>query len=131
MSVARIVLTVLTALVALAMGANAFLWLFRPTRAAEILKMPLLSGDALSSQMDIGALFLGMTTFTVIGLLRRRPEWFLATATLFLGAAFYRTMAWVLHGASFLPDMVIPELVMGSLLVAASRYLTVPAAART
>lgn len=124
------VLTVLTALVALAMGANAFLWLFRPTRAAEILKMPLLTGDALSSQMDIGALFLAMTTFTVAGLVRRRPEWFVATATLFLGAAFYRTAAWLMHGATFLPDMVVPELAMGSLLLAASRYLTTPGADR-
>ena len=97
MQVGRTVLLVLVAVIALFMATNAALWLLVPERAAKVLEMPLLTGAALSSQMDIGALF--------------------------LGAAAYRTNAYLFHGAAFLAHMVAVEIVIGAILITASRVL--------
>lgn len=119
----RSVLLALVAIIALFMGTNAALWLFAPERAARALEMPLLTGSGLSSQMDIGALFLGAATFAVMALLTRERPWFIAAAVLILGAAAYRTNAYLFHGAAFLAHMVVIEFVVGVILIVASRVL--------
>lgn len=123
MQVLRSILLVLVAIIALFMGANAALWLIVPARAARILEMPLLTGAGLSSQMDIAALFLGAATFALLGLLTRERPWFIAAAVLVLGAAAFRTSAFLFHGADFLAHMVAAEVVMGAILITASRVL--------
>lgn len=123
MQVGRSVLLALVAVIALFMGGNAALWLVVPERAAKLLEMPLLTGAALSSQMDIGALFLGAATFAVLALITRERPWFIAAAVPILGAAALRTNAFLFHGAAFLADMVAIEIVMGSILIIASRVL--------
>lgn len=123
MKMGRSVLLVLVGMIALFMGANAALWLIVPARAAEVLEMPLLTGSGLSSQMDIGALFLGASTFAVLALFTRERPWFIAAAVLVLGAAAYRTNAFLFHGAEFLAHMVAIEVVMGTILIIASRVL--------
>lgn len=119
----RSVLLGLVALIALLMAGNAALWLLVPARAAEALKMPLLTGAALSSQMDIGAFFLAAACFIVAALVTRERPWFIAAAVPLLGAAAYRTAAFLFHGAPFLADMVTIEVVMGAILIIASRVL--------
>ncbi|MDR6850853.1 hypothetical protein J2Y54_000346 [Sphingomonas sp. BE123] len=123
MQVGRTVLLVLVAVIALFMATNAALWLLVPERAAKVLEMPLLTGAGLSSQMDIGALFLGAATFTVMALITRERPWFIAGAVLILGAAAYRTNAYLFHGAAFLAHMVAVEIVIGAILITASRVL--------
>ncbi len=123
MNVGRSVITGLVAVIALLMAANAALWLLAPARAAEALAMPLLSGPALSSQMDIGAFFLAAACFIVTALVTRERPWFLAAAVPLLGAAAYRTAAFLFHGAPFLAGMVAIEVVMGVTLILASRVL--------
>ncbi|WP_337847998.1 hypothetical protein [Sphingomonas sp.] len=123
MQVGRTVLLVLVAVIALFMATNAALWLLVPERAAKVLEMPLLTGAGLSSQMDIGALFLGAATFTVMALITRERPWFIAGAVLILGAAAYRTNAYLFHGAAFLSHMVTVEVVIGAILITASRVL--------
>lgn len=123
MNVGRTVVLGLVALIALLMGGNAALWLLVPARAAEALQMPLLTGPALSSQMDVGAFFLGAATFTLMALITRERPWFMAAAVLLLGAALYRTAAFAAHGAPFLADMVGIEVAMGSIMIIASRVL--------
>jgi len=123
MQVGRTVLLALVAVIALFMATNAALWLFVPERAAKVLEMPLLTGTGLSSQMDIGALFLGAATFTVMALITRERPWFIAGAVLILGAAAYRTNAYLFHGAAFLTHMVAVEIVIGAILITASRVL--------
>jgi uncharacterized membrane protein len=123
MQVGRSVLLGLVALTALLTAGNAALWLIVPARAAEALKMPLLTGAALSTQMDIGAFFLGGAIFTVMALITRERPWFIAAAVLVLGAAFYRTAAFAFHGAPFLSGMVGIEVAMGTVLIIASRVL--------
>ncbi len=123
MQVGRSVLFGFVALVGLLTAGNAALWLIVPERAAEALKMPLLTGAALSTQMDIGAFFLSGAIFTGLALITRERPWFIAAAVLVLGAALYRTAAFALHGAPFLADMVGAELVMGSVMIIAARVL--------
>jgi hypothetical protein len=103
------------------MGTNAALWLIAPGLAAKVLEMPLLTGAGLSSQMDIGALFLGAASFSVMALITNQRPWFIAAAVLILGAAAYRTNAYLFHGAAFLAHMVAIELVVGIILIVASR----------
>ena len=123
MNLGRSVLLGLVALIALFMGTNAALWLIAPVRAARVLEMPLLTGPALSSQMDIGAFFMSAATFVGLALFTRARPWFVAAAVMLLGAAAYRTAAFLLHGAPFLTHMVGIEIVMGSMLIIASRVL--------
>lgn len=123
MRVGRSVLFGLVGLVGLLTAGNAALWLIVPARAAAALKMPLLSGSALSTQMDIGAFFLAGAIFTVLALMTRERPWFIAAAVLVLGAAPYRTVAFALHGAPFLADMVGIEVMMGTIMIIASRVL--------
>ena len=123
MNVGRTVVLGLVGLIALLMAGNAALWLLVPARAAEALQMPLLTGAALSSQMDVGAFFLGAATFTLLALITRDRAWFFAAAVLLLGAALYRTAAFAFHGAPFLADMVGIEVMMGSIMIIASRIL--------
>lgn len=123
MKVGRTVFLALVVVIALFMATNAALWLIVPARAAKVLEMPLLTGSGLSSQMDIGALFLGAATFTIMALITRERPWFIAAAVLILGAAAYRTNAFLFHGASFLAHMVGIEIVIGSILIIASRLL--------
>ena len=123
MKLARYGVLTAVAAIALIMSANAVMWLISPLSAAEGIKMPLLTGDALSSQMDIAAFFLGCAIFTVLALFTRRKEWFWATAILLLGAAAFRTVAWLLHGASLLVDLIAIEFLMGSVLLLACKVL--------
>ena len=58
MQVGRSVLLGLVALTALLTAGNAALWLIVPARAAEALKMPLLTGAALSTQPMISSIAL-------------------------------------------------------------------------
>lgn len=123
MHMGRSVLLALVGVIALFMATNAALWLIVPARAARVLEMPLLTGAGLSSQMDIGALFLGAATSTMLALITRERPWFIAAAVLILGAAAYRTNAFLFHGAAFLARMVAIEIVIGTILIIASRVL--------
>lgn len=119
----RSVLLGLVALIGLLMATNAALWLVAPARAADALVMPLLTGPALSSQMDIGAFFFAAASFIVMALITRERPWFVAAAVLALGAAAYRTAAFLFHGAPFLADMVGVEIAMGVIALIAARVL--------
>lgn len=123
MKVGRLVLLGIVTLIALFMGLNAGLWLIVPARAAKVLEMPLLTGSGLSSQMDIGAFFMSVATFVALALFTRERPWFIAAAVMLLGAAAYRTVAFLFHGAPFLIHMVGIEIVMGVILITASRML--------
>lgn len=123
MSVLRCGLIAVVGVIGVIMLLNAALWVFAPARAAEAIRMPLLTGDALSTQMDIAAFFLGNSIFILLALLSRRTEWFLAPCILLFGAAAFRFLAWLLHGANLLGDMIAFELGMGVVLLIASRTL--------
>jgi hypothetical protein len=98
-------------------------WMFRPEQAASALELPLLSGAARSTQIgDTGSFFLGIGACFLLGAVRLERQWFLAAALLVGGAAFYRTLAWGLHGAPLTTDKIAVELLsLGIAAFAASR----------
>ena len=99
-----------------------------PAGAAKGLAMPLLDGAARSSQIgDVGALFLGMGLMILTALVTLERTWFVAPAILLLLIAVLRVLAWLLHGAALLVPMIVPELVIGALLLLASTKLARPA----
>ena len=96
-----------------------------PAGAAKGLAMPLLDGAARSSQIgDVGALFLGMGLMILTALVTLERTWFLAPAILLFLIAILRILAWLFHGAALMMPMIVPELVIGGLLLLASIALT-------
>jgi hypothetical protein len=96
-----------------------------PAGAAKGLAMPLLDGAARSSQIgDVGALFLGMGLMILTALVTLERTWFIAPAILLFLVAVLRVLAWLFHGAALMMPMIVPEIVIGGLLVLASRKLT-------
>lgn len=86
-------------------------WLFTPAEAAKALDLPLLRGDARSTQIgDTGAFFLGLGSAYLMGAIRLERTWFVAAGLLVGGAAAYRTVAWALHDAPFATDKIGVEL---------------------
>ena len=95
-----------------------------PAGAAKGLAMPLLDGAARSSQIgDVGALFLGMGLMILTALVTRERTWFLAPAILLFLIAVLRILSWAFHGAALLVPMIVPELVIGGLLLLAAKTL--------
>ncbi len=96
-----------------------------PAGAAKGLAMPLLDGAARSSQIgDVGALFLGMGLMILTALVTLERTWFIAPAILLFLVAALRILAWLFHGAALMMPMIVPEIVIGGLLLLASRKLT-------
>ena len=98
-----------------------------PEGAAKGLAMPLLEGAARSSQIgDVGGLFLGMGLMILTALVTLERVWFIAPAVLLLLIAVLRVLAWLFHGAALMMPMIVPELVIGGLLLFASTKLARP-----
>jgi len=95
-----------------------------PAGAAKGLAMPLLDGAARSSQVgDVGALFLGMGLMILTALVTLERTWFIAPAILLLLVAVLRVLAWLFHGAALMIPMIVPEIVIGGLLLLVSTKL--------
>jgi uncharacterized membrane protein len=101
-------------------------WVVAPAGVAPEFGMPVLEGVGLSTQIgDLGAFFIALGLFILIGLVTQKRSWFYASAMLLGFAAVFRVLAWLFHGASFTPDMIAVELaITGLLLFAASRLPT-------
>lgn len=101
-------------------------WVVFPQGAADAQLMPLLSGTGLSSQIaDLGALFLGMGLMITLFLITAKRTWLYAPALLLLMIAGFRVIAWILHGAALIPQMIVIEAVIGCLLLFAAKCLGV------
>ncbi|NKI16717.1 hypothetical protein HCU74_04695 [Spongiibacter sp. KMU-166] len=99
-------------------------WLMAPSGIASELGMPLLDGAGLSTQIgDLSAFFLCIGVFTLMGLSTRWPHWYYAAALLLGLTAFGRVLAWLLHGAAFLPKVIGPEVFFTVILLLAARIL--------
>jgi uncharacterized membrane protein len=101
-------------------------WVVAPAGVAPEFGMPVLEGVGLSTQIgDLGAFFIALGLFVLIGVVTQKRTWFYASAMLLGFAAVFRVLAWLFQGASFTPDMIAVELVVtGLLLFAASRLPT-------
>lgn len=99
-------------------------WLLTPGFVSAQMRMPLLSGDGLSTQIgDLAAFFLAMGGCIIIALLSGRPTWLYPAIMLLIFAAAGRVIAWLAHGASLPVDMIFVEAVVAGLLVVLARKL--------
>lgn len=123
MSVAWRVAAGIPAVVFISLGVA---WLLVPGFASAQLRMPLLEGDGLSTQIgDLAAFFLTMGGSIAIGLVTHRAVWLYPAIMLLFLAATGRLIAWLAHGAGLALDMIVVELVVGSLLVVVARKIGV------
>lgn len=116
----RIVLVVVGAFFLL----QALRWVVDPAGAAQSLGLTLPGGLARSTVIgDLGAFFLGASTFILLGAATRRAHWLRAGALLFGAAAVLRGLAWALHGAELAGLFIVVELAVAGLLLGVSRRL--------
>jgi hypothetical protein len=88
-------------------------WLVDPSGSAEALGMPLLEGAGRSTQIgDLSAFFIFSGVFALLGVVLRDPALLLGPAVLMGLTAIFRVVAAVAHDAAFMPDMIIPEVLM-------------------
>ena len=99
-------------------------WLIAPSFVAGHMRMALLSGDGLSTQIaDLAAFFLTLGVSILMAILTNRAVW-LYPAMLLLGlAALGRVIAWQFHAAALAPDMIAVEVVVVTLLFFLARGL--------
>ena len=94
------------------------MWLIVPGFISGMMRMGLLTGDGLSTQIgDLASFFLALGSCIGLAIITARPVW-LYPAVMLLGfAAAGRVIAWLLHGAGFAIDMILFEVVVASLLL--------------
>ena len=103
-------------------------WLVAPESAASALMMPLLDGAGRSSQIsDIGGLFLGMGLVVMGAVVTRKGDWLLPVSIILACIAVFRLLAFSLHDATVIPQMVVIEIVLSIWFAIASRKLSVEA----
>lgn len=99
-------------------------WLVDPAGIAPTLGLTLETGFGLSSQIgDLSAFFLVAGLSILIALITQTRSWYYPPVMLLLIAATGRLIAWLVHGAAFVPETIVFEVVVASLLLIASRYL--------
>lgn len=102
-----------------------FQWLVAPESAASALMMPLLDGAALSSQMsDIGGLFLGMGLAVMGAVVTRKGEWLMPVSIILACIGIFRLLAFSLHDATLIPQMIVIEIVLSVWFAIAARKLS-------
>ena len=117
------VLRIITALPGILFIAVAARWVFDPAGSAGDLGMPLLDGVGRSTQLgDLTSFFLSAGTMILLGVILLQRTWLFCAALLMGGAAFFRTLAWLVHDAALAADAIALEVVVAVLmLVAASK----------
>lgn len=99
-------------------------WLVDPAGIAPNLGFTLETGFGLSSQIgDLSSFFLVMGLCILSALVTGRRTWFYPPAMLLAIAATGRLVAWVVHDAAFVPQVIGFEIIIALLLLVASRIL--------
>ena len=100
-------------------------WLFVPGVVSALMRMPLLAGEGLSTQIgDLASFFLAMGVSILIALLNHSAIWLYPAVLLLVFAAVGRVIAWLFHGAGLPLDMVVFELVVAAFLISVASKLT-------
>lgn len=116
------------ALLAMLFGAQGILWLFNPARAVRFWGFPVPDGGMGLSSM-IGALAswcLTIAACLLLALIRKQRSWYYPPMMLIGLFAIGRIVAGVAHGAPFLPERFVPELMFVALLYLAARAADAP-----
>jgi hypothetical protein len=99
-------------------------WVLAPDFASARMRMALLDGDGLSTQIgDLGSFFLVLGGSIGIALLTRRSVWLYPAIMLLALAATGRVIAWQAHGAGLPLDMILVETVVAGFLFALARKM--------
>ncbi|MEM6581609.1 MAG: hypothetical protein AAF699_10075 [Pseudomonadota bacterium] len=118
------ILRVIVVLPGLFFTLTGVVWLVQPARAAASLGMPLLEGAGRSTQVaDMAVFFFAVGIMILLSAIKLRSHWFLIPALMLLGAAAFRTLAWLVHGADFVASAVAVEVIVGCLLLFARSQL--------
>lgn len=122
----KMVLKILAALTALPMMVIGLAWVAVPAKAAELIKMPLMEGAALGSQIgDGGTMFLSMGVMIIVGVVSGRRILLQIPALMFLSVALLRVVAHLVHGADLTSEFVGVEVISAAILwLAAKRVAT-------
>ena len=101
-------------------------WILDPRAAAEGLAMPLLEGGAgRSTQVgDMTAFFVGLGLMVLNGARPGHANSLYGGVLLLGGAAIFRTLAWLVHGAEFASQPITVEVVSTVFLVVAAQKLS-------
>ena len=125
------ILRALSGLIGLLMVFMGLNWIINPAGAAEELGMPLLEGAGLSTQIgDLTAFFLSIGIMTLLGIGLRNQTWLRAAAMLLGLTAVFRTLAYVMHGADFVAEAVIVEVISTAILLTTAAKISTEAQAR-
>ncbi len=121
MKVYRIITVVLGAFF-LIQGVN---WIIDPRAAAEGLEMPLLEGLGRSTQVgDLTAFFVGLGLMVLNGARPGHANSLYGGVLLLGGAAVFRALAWLVHGADFATPFITVEVISAVFLAIAARELS-------
>lgn len=105
-------------------------WLIAPGFASAQMRMPLLDGEGLSTQIaDLAVFFLVMGGSIAAALWTKRALWLYAPIMMLTLAAAGRFLAWAAHGAALPLDMIAVELVVAAILLALARGMSAEGAA--
>ena len=63
---------------------------------------------------DIGGFFLAVAVLFGGGAYREDPQWLRGAALLLASAALMRTLAWLVQGAAFAPNFIVPEIALAA-----------------
>lgn len=95
-------------------------WLVDPSGAAPMIGMEVLPGVAGNSQIgDLGTFFLVGGGFALLALITRNPTLLYTPAALMGTAAIVRVVAGTVHDTTLAPDMIVGEVVMCAVFLAA------------
>lgn len=99
-------------------------WLVAPGDVAATLGLGLSDGLGRSSLIgDMSGFFLTLGSCMLIALITERRAWYYPPMMLLGIAAFGRIIAWLVHDAALAGPQIMVELVVGCILLAASRRL--------
>ena len=109
---------ILAGLVALLMAVSAAGWIVDPATAAANLGMQYLDGAGRSTQVgDFTAFFVTAAGLSAYGAYRCEAAWLAGPICLLGGAAVFRTLSYLAHGADFVTVTIIVEVVLTALLL--------------
>ncbi|MEP5567427.1 MAG: hypothetical protein ABJN62_06305 [Halioglobus sp.] len=118
------ILKILVLLPAILFLVTGLRWLVAPAGVAPMFGLTLDEGVGLSSQVgDMSAFFLTLSSCMLIALISGRRSWYYPAIMLLALTAIGRTLAWLVHDATFALDLIAPEVIVSIILLVASRRL--------
>ena len=117
-------LKLLVALPAILFLVTGLRWLVAPAGVAPQFGLTLEHGVGLSSQVgNMFSFFVLLGICMLTALVSGRRNWFYPPIILLSLTAVGRVLAWLLHDAALVVDLVIPEVIVAVILLVASRHL--------